>query len=234
MPLVQSIFRFPWLIFPPARFHVPWSRKCSPAQLHSPTSRLPWTILLHCVSGTSIKRPAGQILPAEAEEPIFSPCGSLDIELDFAAFVSTPNQFGSRIPIESAQEPIFGIVLMDDWSARDIQRWEYVPLGHFLEKNFGTTISAWIVLPDALEPFLTEGLEPGDRQTLLPYLREEKRANVHDIDLSVELTTKAGITSTVARTNAKHLLYSFPQMMAHHTVNGCLMRRGICWEVARY
>ena len=93
------------------------------------------------VSGTLIKRPADQILPAQAKEPICSPCRSFDIELEFAAFVFTPNQLGPPIPIESAQEDIFGFVLMNDWSARDTQRWKYVPLGPFLAKNFGTTIS---------------------------------------------------------------------------------------------
>lgn len=178
------------------------------------------------VSGTPIKRPSGQILPPGATEPIFSPCKKLDIELELAAFICTPNDLGSPIDIKKADEHIFGLVLMNDWSARDIQAWEYVPLGPFLAKNFGTTISAWVVLTDALEPFLAQGLEPGDRTTLLPYLQEGKAANVYDIDLSVDLTTPAGKTTTIGKTKSTNLLYSYAQMIAHHTVSGCPMRTG--------
>ena len=179
------------------------------------------------VSGTPVRRPRGQILPPGSQHPIFSPSRKLDMELEMAAFISTPNKLGTPIPVEEAEQHIFGFVLMNDWSARDIQAWEYIPLGPFLAKNFATTISPWIVLADALEPSFTQGLEPGDRDTLLPYLRQpQKPNNVYDISLTVSLTTETGSTTTITKTNAKHLLYSYPQMITHHTIGGCEMRTG--------
>ncbi|KAJ0356138.1 hypothetical protein COL922a_014696, partial [Colletotrichum nupharicola] len=124
-------------------------------------------------SGTPIHRPQGQILAnpaADPKVPIFSPCKRLDIELELAFFVSQPNELGKPVHINNAEDHIFGVVLMNDWSARDIQAWEYVPLGPFNAKNFGTTITPWVVLIDALEPFRTTGIEPGNRDSLLPYL----------------------------------------------------------------
>ncbi|RDW62466.1 hypothetical protein BP6252_11899 [Coleophoma cylindrospora] len=178
------------------------------------------------VSGTPIKRPSGQILLPGTKEPIFSPSKKLDIELELAAFICTPNEMGQPINVKEADQHIFGLVLMNDWSARDIQAWEYVPLGPFLSKNFGTTISPWVVLIDALEPFLAQGLEPGDRDNLLEYLQEGKRENIYDIKLEVDLTTPNGGCQTIAKTNATNLLYSYPQMIAHHTIGGCAMRTG--------
>lgn len=142
------------------------------------------------------------------------------------AFICAENPMGTSIPIKEAKNYIFGLVLLNDWSARDIQAWEYVPLGPFLSKSFGTTISPWVVLPCALEPFLDVGLAPGDREELLPYLRERNAANVYNIELEVDLTTKAGNTTTITKTNAKQLLYSYAQMVAHHSVSGCPMRVG--------
>ncbi|KAE8154798.1 hypothetical protein BDV25DRAFT_82380 [Aspergillus avenaceus] len=180
-------------------------------------------------SGTPIHRPNGQILAnptATPKVPAFSPCKRLDIELELAAFVSTPNDLGHPVSINNAEDHIFGVVLMNDWSARDIQAWEYVPLGPFNAKNFATTITPWVVLLDALEPFRSAGLEPGDRDSLLPYLREKRAANVYDIPLEVELTNEGGKSSVIAKSNAKNLLYSFPQMLAHHTITGCNMNPG--------
>ena len=140
------------------------------------------------VSGTPIRRPNGQILEnptAEKKVPSFSPCRKLDIELELGAFVCKANNMGEPISIGEAEESLFGVVLMNDWSARDIQAWEYVPLGPFNAKNFGTTISAWVVLAEALEPFLAKGLE--NDSELLPYLREKKTDNVYDIKLQVDL-----------------------------------------------
>lgn len=139
------------------------------------------------VSGTPIRRPNGQILAnptAEMKIPIFSPSRRLDIELELGAFVCRENKMGEAIPISEAAESIFGLVLMNDWSARDIQTWEYVPLGPFNSKNFGTSISPWVVLMDALEPFRTQSIE--NDTELLPYLRDEKK-NVFDIRLEVDL-----------------------------------------------
>ena len=140
------------------------------------------------VSGTPIRRPNGQILEnpaAEKKVPFLSPCRKLDIELELGAFVCKTNNMGEPISISEAEESLFGMVLMNDWSARDIQAWEYVPLGPFNAKNFGTTISAWVVLAEALEPFLAKGLE--NDSELLPYLREKKTENVYDIKLQVGL-----------------------------------------------
>ena len=141
-------------------------------------------------SGTPIRRPWGQILEnptAEPKIPTFAPCRRLDIELELGAFVCCANKMGETIPIEKAEESLFGFVLMNDWSARDIQAWEYVPLGPFNSKNFGTTVSVWVVLADALEPFMTTGLE--NKTELLPYLREKRKESVYDIKLEIDLTS---------------------------------------------
>lgn len=180
-------------------------------------------------SGTAIHRPNGQILTnptATPKVPEFSPCKKLDIELELAAFVCKPNELGKPVPIDQAEDHIFGLVLMNDWSARDIQAWEYVPLGPFNAKNFATSITPWVVLTDALEPFRTAGLEAGNRDSLLPYLREKQAANAYDIDLEVEMTSKGGKATSISKTNAKNLLFSFPQMLAHHTITGCNMNPG--------
>jgi fumarylacetoacetase len=142
-------------------------------------------------SGTPIRRPNGQILldpTAEKKVPTFSPCRKLDIELELGAFVCGSNTQGEPIPIDKAEENLFGVVLMNDWSARDIQAWEYVPLGPFNAKNFGTTISTWVVLADALEQFKTKGLE--NESEVLPYLRERSEKTVYDINLEVDVKSK--------------------------------------------
>ena len=142
------------------------------------------------VSGTPIRRPWGQILEnptAEPKVPTLAPCRRLDIELELGAFLCRSNKMGEPIPIQNAEEHLFGFVLLNDWSARDVQAWEYVPLGPFGAKNFGTTISPWVVLVDALEPFMCRGLE--NETQLLPYLEEKKEKNVYNIDLEVGLTS---------------------------------------------
>ncbi|KAL9116266.1 MAG: hypothetical protein Q9187_007208 [Circinaria calcarea] len=174
------------------------------------------------VSGTPIRRPWGQILEnptADPKIPTFTPCRKLDFELELGAFLCRPNNMGEPVQIDDAEECLFGFVLLDDWSARDIQMWEYVPLGPFNAKNFGTTISPWVVLADALEPFMTEGLK--NETELLPYLREKRKQNGYSINLEVDLRTSSGPNNTIARTNSKNLLFSFPQMLAHHTITGC-------------
>ncbi|KAL4989945.1 Fumarylacetoacetase [Aspergillus falconensis] len=180
-------------------------------------------------SGTPLHRPQGQILTnpaANPKVPTFSPCKKLDIELEMAFFVSIPNDLGHPVHIDNAEDHIFGVVLMNDWSARDIQAWEYVPLGPFNAKNFGTTITPWVVLIDALEPFRTIGLEPGNRESLLPYLREKRADTAYDIALEVEITNAGGKPTVISHSNAKNLLYSFPQMLAHHTITGCNLNTG--------
>lgn len=140
------------------------------------------------VSGTPIRRPWGQILEnptAEPKIPTFAPCRKLDFELELGAFLCRANNIGEPVRIQDAEESIFGYVLLNDWSARDIQAWEYVPLGPFNSKNFGTTISPWVLLVDALEPFMTEGLK--NDTELLPYLKEKRRHSAYSINLEVDL-----------------------------------------------
>ncbi|MCJ1243648.1 hypothetical protein MMC30_000845 [Trapelia coarctata] len=177
------------------------------------------------VSGTPIRRPCGQIVEnplAETRTPVFAPCKKLDFELELGAFVCNANTMGERVPITEAEDGIFGFVLLNDWSARDVQWWEYVPLGPFNSKNFASTVSPWVVLADALEPFKCKGLT--NETELLPYLREKKEETSYNINLEVDLTSET--TTTVTSTNSKNLLFSFPQMLAHHTSTGCPMQVG--------
>lgn len=146
------------------------------------------------VSGTPIRRPNGQILPnptADPKVPTFSPCRKLDSELELGAFLCKGNDMGHPIPISKAEDHIFGLVLLNDWSARDIQAWEYVPLGPFNAKNFGTTISPWVVLTEALEPFRTKGLD--NDAEVLPYLKEANEKNMYDVNLEVGLKSESWI-----------------------------------------
>ncbi|MCJ1425384.1 hypothetical protein MMC29_003283 [Sticta canariensis] len=178
------------------------------------------------VSGTPIRRPLGQILgnpKADLKVPILAPSRRLDFELELGAFVCRANKMGKPVPIHEARNSLFGVVLMNDWSARDIQAWEFVPLGPFNSKNFGTTISAWVVLADALEPFRCKSIENDTK--LLPYLKDVEE-NVYDINLEVDITTQSGETTTITRTNAQNLLFSFPQMLTHHSITGCPMQVG--------
>lgn len=181
------------------------------------------------VSGTPVHRPWGQILvdpTAEPKVPTLSPSCRLDIELELGAFICRPNGLGQPVPIGEADQSIFGYVLMNDWSSRDLQTWEYVPLGPFNAKNFATTVSPWVVLPDALAPFAVAGIE-NDNKELQPYLREAREKNQYDIRLRVDLTTTAsGRTTTLTETSGKNLIWSFAQMVAHHTIAGCPMRVG--------
>ena len=179
------------------------------------------------ISGTPIRRPCGQILHDPAaipKKPSLTACSKLDIELELGAFVCKANKLGDPVSIESAKESLFGVVLLNDWSARDIQAWEYVPLGPFTAKNFGTTISPWIVLTEALEPFLIQSME--NSTELLPYLQEKRRDNVYDIALEVELINSNGASTTITRTSSRNLLFSFPQMLVHHSITGCSMQVG--------
>ena len=146
------------------------------------------------VSGTPIKRPRGQILEdpsIKPPKPIFTPCRRLDFELELGAFLCKANKMGEPVDVNQAEENIFGFVLMNDWSARDIQGWEMMPLGPFNSKNFGTSVSAWVVLADALAPFKAPGIE--NENEILPYLQEKKRENVYDLHLEVELTSKSPV-----------------------------------------
>lgn len=179
------------------------------------------------VSGTPIRRPNGQLLldpTSDPKIPTFGPSRRLDIELELGCLLCKSNNMGEPVPIAKAEENIFGLVLMNDWSARDIQAWEYVPLGPFNGKNFGTTISAWVVLFDALDSFRVEKLK--NETKLLPYLEEARQDTVYDIQLEVDLTTAEGATTTISKGSGRNLVWSFAQMIAHHSAGGCAMQPG--------
>ena len=176
-------------------------------------------------SGFDVVRPSGQIKLPDQERPIFSPCRKLDFELETGFIVGKPNKIGQPIAIEDAWEHIFGMVLFNDWSARDIQQWEYVPLGPFNSKTFASSISPWIVTMDALEPFKT--CTPHQEPRPLAYLREENVDNSYDIKLSVELKPeKSDKADVICQTNFKYLYWSMAQQLAHHTIAGCSVRVG--------
>jgi fumarylacetoacetase len=175
------------------------------------------------LSGTDVTRPRGQVKPKDA--PLeFTASRQLDFELEMGFFVGTGNPLGEPISIENAREHIFGMVLLNDWSARDIQAWEYQPLGPFLAKNFATSISPWVVTMDALDPFRVRG--PQQDPTPLPYLRTDS-TNGFDIQLEVSLqSARMDMPQVISRSNMKHLYWSIEQMLAHHTITGCNMRVG--------
>ena len=177
------------------------------------------------VSGQDVIRPSGQLKPNPDERPIFSACKRLDFELETAFVVGKPNHIGQPISIDDAWEHIFGMVLLNDWSARDIQKWEYVPLGPFNAKTFASSISPWIVTLDALEPFKTS--VPVQEPQPLAYLRETKTDNTYDINLSVELmTNKSEEATVVCETNFKYMYWSMAQQLTHHTITGCAVQVG--------
>ncbi|XP_070822041.1 fumarylacetoacetase [Chaetodon trifascialis] len=176
------------------------------------------------VSGTPLRRPSGQMRPDQTKPPVFGPSKQLDIELEMAFFVGEGTQLGESIPIKKAHEHIFGMVLMNDWSARDIQGWEYVPLGPFLGKNFGTTISPWVVPMEALLPFA--GPNPIQDPEPLPYLQHHD-AYTFNINLFVSLKGQGMMeAATICKSNFKHMYWTMKQQLAHHTVNGCNVRPG--------
>jgi fumarylacetoacetase len=176
------------------------------------------------VSGTDVRRPKGQTKAENAPAPTFGPSRGLDFELEMGFFVGPGNALGQPIPIEQAPEHIFGMVLVNDWSARDVQRWEYVPLGPFLAKNFATTISPWVVTLDALAPFRTAG--PKQEPQPLPYLRSPGDW-AFDVHLEVLLQTATMDSPHIlCRSNAKYLYWNVCQQLAHHAVNGCNLRTG--------
>lgn len=175
------------------------------------------------ISGTPFHRPKGQTKAPEATAPTFGPSRLLDFELEMAFIIGKPNSLGDAVPVENAEDHIFGMALFNDWSARDIQTWEYVPLGPFLAKNFVSHISPWIVTMDALEPFRSPS--PVQEPEVLPYLQSKGDHNF-DIALEVQIAPDGGQPHTVCRSNFKHMYWSMAQQLAHHTVNGCNMRVG--------
>ena len=175
------------------------------------------------VSGTDIHRPKGQTRPDINKPPIFGPSKSLDFELEMAFITGKENKLGESVSVKDAVDYIFGMVIFNDLSARDIQKWEYVPLGPFLSKNFGSIVSPWIVTIDALEPFRTAG--PVQEKQVLPYLEFEGNRNI-DIDLEVYLQPQNGDLNKIVHSNFKYLYWNMDQQLAHQTVNGCNVRVG--------
>ncbi|MBB4807770.1 fumarylacetoacetase [Chryseobacterium defluvii] len=175
------------------------------------------------VSGTEINRPKGQMKPADVENPIFGPCKQLDFELEMAFIINKNTEMGESISTKEAEDAIFGMVVFNDWSARDIQAWEYVPLGPFLAKNFGSSVSPWVVTLEALEPFRTSS--PVQEPEVLDYLKFEGDKN-YDINLEVYIQPENGEENLICESNYKHMYWNMTQQLAHHTVNGCNVEVG--------
>ncbi len=175
------------------------------------------------VSGTNIHRPNGQMKPQNSDNPVFGPSKLLDFELETAFITGVSTKLGETIPVDKAEDYIFGMVLFNDLSARDIQSWEYVPLGPFLGKNFGSVVSPWIVTLEALEPFRVKG--PNQSPPVLPYLNNSGKRS-YDIKLEVYIQPENGSENKVCSTNFNYLYWNMSQQLAHHTVNGCNINVG--------
>ncbi|MDK2773147.1 MAG: fumarylacetoacetase [Flavobacterium sp.] len=174
-------------------------------------------------SGVPVRRPNGQTLPAGETQPIFGPSRLVDFELETAFITTDANLMGEPIPVAEAEDYIFGMVLFNDWSARDIQKWEYVPLGPFLAKNFASSISPWIVTLDALEPFRVKSPEQNPKP--FPYLQQEGE-HAFDINLQVAIQPENEVETVVSNSNFKYMYWTMSQQLAHHTVNGCRVNSG--------
>lgn len=176
------------------------------------------------VSGTDLHRPQGQTIPDDSDRPVFGPSKLLDFELEVGFLTGKGNKLGEPIPVDEARDHIFGLLLVNDWSARDIQKWEYEPLGPFLAKNWATSVSPWIVTLDALEPFRMEGPEQDPEP--LPYLKSDERCT-YDIDLEVYLQGE-GMNSPhrISASNYRYLYWDMCQQLAHQTITGCNVRAG--------
>ena len=176
------------------------------------------------VSGVDINRPKGQIKPVDSENPIFSSSKRIDFELEMGYIIGKNSKLGSSISTKDAEDYIFGKVLFNDWSARDIQKWEYVPLGPFLGKSFASSISPWVVTIEALKPFKVQG--PVQHPEVLDYLKFDGLKN-YDINLSVSiLPGDSEIESVICKSNFKYMYWNMSQQIAHHTVNGCNLNTG--------
>jgi fumarylacetoacetase len=185
------------------------------------------------VSGQRVRRPRGQIMPRGADRPQLAPSARLDFELEVGVLIGPGNPLGSPVPLTQAEEHIFGLCLLNDWSARDLQAWEYQPLGPFLAKNFATTISPWVVTLEALAPYRLPWSRPDEDPQPLPYLdsAQLRARGALDMQLEVAIETAAMRASgaapqVLARTNFRHSYWSVAQMVAHHTVNGCNLEPG--------
>lgn len=206
---VGSMFRDPEKALTPNWLHMPIA-------YHGRASSI-------VVSGTKIRRPNGQTFPKGEKNPIFGPSKLVDFELEMGFITTDANKLGKSINIDETSEYIFGMVLLNDWSARDIQKWEYEPLGPFLAKSFATTISPWIVTMDALEPFKVESPEQNPKPFI--YLQQEGK-NSYDINLEASIKPKKQKRTVVSKTNYKYNYWTMNQQLAHQTVNGCNVRSG--------
>ncbi|MDQ3017276.1 MAG: fumarylacetoacetase [Bacteroidota bacterium] len=175
------------------------------------------------ISGTPIRRPWGQVKPKDADSPVFIPTQRLDFELEMGFIIGRDSYMGSSITTTDAEEYIFGMVLFNDWSARDIQAWEYVPLGPFLAKNFASAMSPWVVTMEALQSYQVQG--PMQEPEVLPYLKYQGMKN-YDISLEVSITPAGYDESVVTQSNYKYMYWNMCQQLAHHTSNGCNVRVG--------
>lgn len=175
------------------------------------------------ISGTDIYRPKGQMKPVDMDKPIFGPCKQLDFELEMAFIINKNTEMGENIAVNEAEDAIFGLVVFNDWSARDIQSWEYVPLGPFLGKNFGSSISPWVVTLEALEPFRMTS--PTQEPEVLDYLKFEGKKN-YDVNLEVYLQPEGGKANLISESNFNFMYWNMCQQLAHHTINGCNMEVG--------
>lgn len=175
------------------------------------------------VSGTDLHRPKGQTRPDDNLPPVFGASKQVDFELEMGFIVGKSTDLGDSVLTNEAENYIFGLFILNDWSARDIQKWEYVPLGPFLAKNFGSSVSPWVVTMEALEPFRVP--TPTQTPEVLPYLQTENGQNV-DIELEVLIETEKGVATKISHSNTKYLYWSMAQQLAHHTVNGCNINVG--------
>jgi len=206
---VGTMFRGPDNALPPNWLHIPIGYNGRASSV--------------VVSGTEIRRPWGQVRGPDQAAPMFHPSRRFDIELEMGAVVGLPSTYGRPVTVAEADAMIFGYVILNDWSARDIQAWEYQPLGPFQAKATATTISPWIVMKAALEPFRVS--TPPREVPLLPYLAEPGPM-LYDIDLEVALVPQGGEESVIAHTNYREMYFSAAQQLAHHTTSGCAMRTG--------
>jgi fumarylacetoacetase len=185
------------------------------------------------VSGQAFPRPMGQTLPAGSQAPAFGPCKRLDYELEVGVYVGTSNELGRRVAIDDADAHVFGLCLLNDWSARDIQAWEYQPLGPFLSKSFATTVSPWIVTMEALAPYRTAWTRPAEDPQPLPYLESaaNRARGALEVQLEVWIETekmRAGDSGAaqLSQTSLRHAYWTVAQLVAHHTANGCNLQPG--------
>ncbi len=206
---VGTMFRGPENALPPNWLHIPIGYNGRASSV--------------VVSGTDVRRPWGQVKGPDMDAPVFKPSARMDIELEMGAVIGTPSTLGQPVTVQEADEMIFGYVLLNDWSARDIQPWEYQPLGPFQAKAMATTISPWVVSKAALEPFRCD--TPDREKPLLPYLAEPGPM-LYSIELEVGLTPEGGSETIVSRTNYSEMYYSAAQQCAHHTTSGCAMNTG--------